>query len=467
MGTKYTTTSLVGYNTSPPSDDGTQVDSNKVEWQKHLDKIGDPLKDQVAAIDAALVTYTDLTPVAKTSTYSVVVGDHQKNVECTGTFTVTLPPVATAGSGFIVGIKNVSTGTITVEGAGSETIDGALNKSLAENDVIVVQVDAATGEFMVVGSHDADAGISDTQTLTNKTIVVANNTITTAASGNLTSTELDAALSELQTDVDTRALSGANSDITSLTGLTTDLDVPQGGTGAGTFTDGGVLIGNGTGAVQATSAGTSGQVLISGGVGVDPNWGAASSGDLISTNNLSDVTNASTATTNLGISPWVEISRSTASASVNIEITTGIDATYKQYMVAFEGVVPATTGVYLQMQVGTGATPTWLTAATNYIYVNDLTASSTQTAFIRLSGLVVNTLTEGGTHGFLTFNDPSSTAVRQRFSFDTNSILSTGGLQRIVGAGQLRDTGAVTALRFYMSTGNIAVGDFVLYVLHP
>lgn len=46
-------------------------------------------------------------------------------------------------------------------------------------------------------------------TLTVKTIVVANNTITTAASGNLSATELNAALAELQTDIDTRATSSA------------------------------------------------------------------------------------------------------------------------------------------------------------------------------------------------------------------------------------------------------------------
>jgi hypothetical protein len=48
-------------------------------------------------------------------------------------------------------------------------------------------------------------GTTQAQTLTTKTIVVADNTITTAASGNLTSTELNAALSELQSDIDTRA----------------------------------------------------------------------------------------------------------------------------------------------------------------------------------------------------------------------------------------------------------------------
>jgi len=41
-------------------------------------------------------------------------------------------------------------------------------------------------------------GTSDTQTLTNKTIVAASNTITTAASGGLSATELNAALAELQ-----------------------------------------------------------------------------------------------------------------------------------------------------------------------------------------------------------------------------------------------------------------------------
>lgn len=58
---------------------------------------------------------------------------------------------------------------------------------------------------------------------------------------------------------------------TSLT-LGTDLAVADGGTGASTFTDAGVLIGNGTGAIQATSAGTAGQVLTSNGAGVDPTF---------------------------------------------------------------------------------------------------------------------------------------------------------------------------------------------------
>lgn len=56
------------------------------------------------------------------------------------------------------------------------------------------------------------------------------------------------------------------------------LTVGRGGTGAATFTDGGVLIGNGTNAVQVTTAGTAGQVLTSNGAGVDPTFQAAAGG---------------------------------------------------------------------------------------------------------------------------------------------------------------------------------------------
>lgn len=67
------------------------------------------------------------------------------------------------------------------------------------------------------------------------------------------------------------ASSGANSDITSLSGLTTPLSVGQGGTGAATLTANGVVVGNGTSAVQVTAAGTTGQVLV-GNTGGAPSW---------------------------------------------------------------------------------------------------------------------------------------------------------------------------------------------------
>jgi hypothetical protein len=67
------------------------------------------------------------------------------------------------------------------------------------------------------------------------------------------------------------ALKGANSDITSLSGLTTALTVAQGGTGAATHTANAVLIGEGTGAITSVSPGASGNVLSSDGT----NWTSA------------------------------------------------------------------------------------------------------------------------------------------------------------------------------------------------
>jgi hypothetical protein len=63
----------------------------------------------------------------------------------------------------------------------------------------------------------------------------------------------------------TAAKSGANSDITSLTGLTTPLTVAQGGTGAATLTANNVLLGNGTSAPQFVAPSTNGNVLTSNG----------------------------------------------------------------------------------------------------------------------------------------------------------------------------------------------------------
>ena len=75
---------------------------------------------------------------------------------------------------------------------------------LATQQSIKAYSDTHFADTSVHGTSSAVVGVSDTQALTNKTIVAASNTITTAATGNLTSTDLNAALAELQTDVDTK-----------------------------------------------------------------------------------------------------------------------------------------------------------------------------------------------------------------------------------------------------------------------
>lgn len=116
---------------------------------------------------------------------------------------------------------------------------------------------------LVTASHSA--------TLTNKTVVVSANTITTAASGNLSSVELNAALAELQSDIDTRQTAGNY--ITALTG-----DVTAAGPGSAVSAIGAnkvtsamirqsvalALVGNSTNAtanVADITAGTDGNIM--------------------------------------------------------------------------------------------------------------------------------------------------------------------------------------------------------------
>uniref|UniRef100_A0A6M3L4X8 Putative tail protein n=1 Tax=viral metagenome TaxID=1070528 RepID=A0A6M3L4X8_9ZZZZ len=71
------------------------------------------------------------------------------------------------------------------------------------------------------------------------------------------------------------ATSGENSNITSLTGMTTPLTVAQGGTGQVTLADGGIVIGNATGGVEVVAAGATTTILVGGGAATKPVWTTA------------------------------------------------------------------------------------------------------------------------------------------------------------------------------------------------
>ena len=93
------------------------------------------------------------------------------------------------------------------------------------------------------------------------------------------------------------AKSGANSDITSITGLTTALNVAQGGTGSATLTANNVLLGNGTSALQVVAPGTSGNVLTSNGTTWTSSAGSVGTVTSVATGNgLSGGTITSTGT---------------------------------------------------------------------------------------------------------------------------------------------------------------------------
>jgi hypothetical protein len=115
-------------------------------------------------------------------------------------------PILAGNGGKILKIKSAEDG-IEVSIVFS---DNGTNGTVS-GDLIVaggnLGIDADSLHTLPNVAADVFALLAAAQTFTNKTIVVANNVITTAASGNLAATELNAALSELQTDLDTRATS--------------------------------------------------------------------------------------------------------------------------------------------------------------------------------------------------------------------------------------------------------------------
>lgn len=125
------------------------------------------------------------------------------------------------------------------------------------------------------------------------------------------------------------AKSGANSDITSLSALSTPLSVAQGGIGASTLTLNNVLLGNGTSAPQAIAPGTSGNVLTSDGT----TW-------------------ASSAPSASGIT----LGTPTATTSGTAKDYGSLPAGIKQITISFDR-VSSSAGTFFGVRIGTGGSP--------------------------------------------------------------------------------------------------------------
>lgn len=126
---------------------------------------------------------------------------------------------------------------------------GTMTGNLILNADPTVNLQAATKEYVDSKVSGGSFTLGNTLiTLGGTTTAVTNLTIdgvTPTTMGFLDAT------SSIQTQLNGKANSGANSNITSLSGLTTPLSVPQGGTGANALS--GYVYGNGTGAFTAAA----------------------------------------------------------------------------------------------------------------------------------------------------------------------------------------------------------------------
>jgi hypothetical protein len=172
------------------------------------------------------------------------------------------------GTNVVDAVTHMSSLTLTTAlaiaqgGTGATTADTALDNlggTTVGKGVFKAATAAAAQQAMDtevgvdVQAYDADLTALGGLAKTDGNIIVGNGTTWVAESGATARTSLGA------------ASSGANSDITSITGLTTALTVAQGGTGATTLTANNVVLGNGTSAPNFVAPSTSGNILTSNG----------------------------------------------------------------------------------------------------------------------------------------------------------------------------------------------------------
>lgn len=155
MGTKYTTQTVSGYNSSPPADDGSTSESNKTKWATVKTKLSDPVKTTLEAVNSALVTALDQSARSVSASDSTVAGDHNRTIQIastiTASITISLGDAATMAAGYTVTVANQSNVACVVDRVtASNTINGTTSSiSIAPFESITFIVNSATTGYAV------------------------------------------------------------------------------------------------------------------------------------------------------------------------------------------------------------------------------------------------------------------------------------------------------------------------------
>jgi hypothetical protein len=171
----YTSPDISGYNSNPPSDDGSETTTNRIDWSTIKNKLNDPTKTYAEAIDSAT-----------TSAFSTIDGQiadgsawYKADTGAADAYVVTLSPAVSSN---VVGRKtsfkaaNANTGasTLNINGIGAEAIKRQNGSALSGNDILassiytvvwdgtnyILQTQATQGVF--VNNANDNPNISDT-----------------------------------------------------------------------------------------------------------------------------------------------------------------------------------------------------------------------------------------------------------------------------------------------------------------
>ena len=169
-----------------------------------------------------------------------------------------------------------------------------------------------------------------------------------------------------------------------------------------------------------------------------------------------------------GSGDFTLLERHTASNSASLDFTSFISASYDKYLIVAESIVPATSTADLQIQIGTGGGPLYDTTAGNYgceaVGIDSTGAAFSDTSSIwRPFKSMSNSTSLVGNFQLLITGLQSTTRRKDIFgNVSYYSSIPRGILAQFAGTWVTTGT-AATALRFLMSSGNIASGSIAIY----
>lgn len=83
--------------------------------------------------------------LAKSANYQITANDRAKLINVTsGVVTLTLPQASVAGEGYYIALRNSGSGSVTIEGWGTEMVNGSLSYTLNQNESTLIATDGSS-----------------------------------------------------------------------------------------------------------------------------------------------------------------------------------------------------------------------------------------------------------------------------------------------------------------------------------
>ncbi len=170
------------------------------------------------------------------------------------------------------------------------------------------------------------------------------------------------------------------------------------------------------------------------------------------------------------------ISKSTASSSSSVDITSGIDSTYKEYIFMFNNIHPSNDDITFHFQAnasgGSGFNETITSTQFRATHGEDGSSDAVSylsgadqangTSYQLLAGSIGSD-NDQGVSGYLHIFNPASTTFVTNFIGVFQSIAHSNRCNTQNVAGYFNTTSAITQFSFKFSSGTVDSGDIILY----